>query len=421
MTTKQKIEMRQSPKREKKSMCFCRKTPKPTKRLTELRGLSKSMQDGEVELRAAIATETELEQKAKELEPDAELRERIELRSKASLVKFFQNREQGRLMGGPEAELQAAAKVQHGGIPLELWDVKVETRADVNTGVPTTAGVNLYPIQPKIFAHSIAMKLGVDMPRVPSGTFAIATIDTPLTAATKAKSSGKESTAATFTVGSATAKRISGRLSLTLEDIATVGQANFEAALRQNLGFIMSDKLDDQLINGTGSSNQLHSFFSRLANADAPPSGIESWSRFAAKHASGIDGLWATKLMDVAIVVNPETYRLACQTFQGTDAEDSASSYAEKNTGGFWTNKRMPAKSSHIAKALLYRKGGAAMGTSERMQTAVCPNWGELAIDDIYSDSDSGGRHYTMHILCGDLILVQSEAYVEVSYRISGA
>ena len=37
-----------------------------------------------------------------------------------------------------------------------------------------------------------------------------------------------DSTAATFTVTSATPKRVSARLSLTLEDIAAVGQANFE-------------------------------------------------------------------------------------------------------------------------------------------------------------------------------------------------
>ena len=418
MTTKQKIEMRQSETREKINTLL-QKDTKTDEEMTELRGLSKSMQDGEVELRAAIATETELEQKAKELEPDAELRERIELRSKASLVKFMTNRERGSLNDGPEAELQAAAKVGHGGIPLELWDSVVETRADLNTSAPSTTGVNLYPVQPKIFAHSIAMKMGVDMPKVPSGTFAIATIDTSLTAGEVAKGAAKESTAATFTVGSSTAKRITGRLSLTLEDIATVGQSNYEGALRQNLSLIMSDKLDDQLINGTGSSNQLHSFFSRLSDADTPSTGVESWLRFAQRHATGVDGLWALKLKDVSIIVNPETYRLACSTFQGTDSEDSAAIYAEKHTGGFYCNARMPAKSSHIAKALLYRMSRSAMGASERMQTAVSPHWGEISIDDVYSDSGSGVRHYTMHILCGDLILVQPAAYAEAAYRVS--
>ena len=45
------------------------------------------------------------------------------------------------------------------------------------------------------------------------------------------------------------------------------------------------------------------------------------------------------------------------------------------------------------------------MGASERMQTAVSPHWGEVSIDDVYSDSGSGVRHYTMHILVGDLDL----------------
>ena len=39
--------------------------------------------------------------------------------------------------------------------------------------------------------------------------------------------------AATFAVTSATPKRISGRLSIQIEDIAAVGAENFESALRQ--------------------------------------------------------------------------------------------------------------------------------------------------------------------------------------------
>ena len=70
---------------------------------TELRALTKTMQDSEVEFRAAIATEEAVELKAKELEPDAEMRERVELRSKASLGRFLQSFLGGRLPSGPEA------------------------------------------------------------------------------------------------------------------------------------------------------------------------------------------------------------------------------------------------------------------------------------------------------------------------------
>ena len=56
MTTKQKIEMRQSETREKINTLLLQKDTKTDEEITELRGLSKVMQDSEVELRAALAS-----------------------------------------------------------------------------------------------------------------------------------------------------------------------------------------------------------------------------------------------------------------------------------------------------------------------------------------------------------------------------
>ena len=51
------------------------------------------------------------------------------------------------------------------------------------------------------------------------------------------------------------------------------------------------------------------------------------------------------------------------------------------------------------------------------MRTAVCPHWGEVAIDDIYSGSIKAERYFTMHVLLGDVILVQPDAYAQVRFR----
>ena len=110
---------------------------------------------------------------------DAEARERIELRSKASLGAYMRSALTGRVVSGAEAELQAAAGVD--GIPMELWDVPrpeqrngAEHRAITPAGA--TVGINLDPIRPAVFAPSIADKLQIDMPRVPSGTYATGTV-----------------------------------------------------------------------------------------------------------------------------------------------------------------------------------------------------------------------------------------------------
>ena len=236
----------------------------------------------------------------------------MELRSKANLTNYLTAAAAGRLPSGAEAELAAAAGVGDGHIPLELWDV-AEERADVQTDAPSTVGVNLDRIRPAIFANAILPRLGVEMPRVASGTYANATIATSLTADAIAQGASAMSIAATFNVTTATPKRITGRLTLQIEDIAAVGQANFEAALRENMALVMSDALDIQGLTGDGSGANLTGLFQRLTDPTAAPTAVVDFDAFAAAHANAVDGLWATTTKDVMIVCGPTTYALAAQ------------------------------------------------------------------------------------------------------------
>ena len=194
MTESQKIELRR---------------PKVRERLGEIQKLSgdaygddikteeRALQDEYTGLeqrhRSAIISEDSALEDAKGEagEADAETRERVELRSKASLSTYLTAAAQGRMVAGAEHELCAAAGVS--GIPLELWDVPSTERREgaehrAVTPAPGTVGINLDPIRPAVFANSIAARLGIDMPRVASGTYASATTTTSQTAAAKQKS-----------------------------------------------------------------------------------------------------------------------------------------------------------------------------------------------------------------------------------------
>ncbi len=302
----------------------------------------------------------------------------------------------------------------------------IEQRADASTDAPGTVGVNLDRIRPAVFANSIAPRLGIEMPRVASGTYASAAITTPLTAAAKTKGDAQESSAATFTVTSATPKRISARLSIQIEDIAAVGQANFKSILRENLSLVLSDELDKQAINGTGTAPNLTGIFNRLTDPGATTS-VADFDAYAGAHAGGVDGLWANTLKEVLIVCGPATYQHASRVFQTATnykGEMSAPAYAMANTGGLWTNKRMPDAATYMSvddvqHAILYRKGRSMMGGAGAMRTAVCPYWNMVSIDDIYSGSASGTRHFTMHVLLGDVILVQPDAYAQTAFQLA--
>ena len=107
------------------------------------------------------------------------------------LTNFLLAAARGRMVDGAEAELAAAAGIEGRGIPLELWDIpalaeqRQEDRAI--TPAPGTVGINLDPIRPQVFANSIAPRLGIQMPRVTSGTYATGTITTSQSAAALAK------------------------------------------------------------------------------------------------------------------------------------------------------------------------------------------------------------------------------------------
>ena len=321
---------------------------------TELETLTKRAQAIEPELRAALTLVSgeEPEGDAKPTETlDAETRERLELRAKSAVTRFVEAALKGRRIDGREAEYMAACGVGE-GIPLELFEPdpreqrgKAEQRVDVNTAAPGTVGVNLQPIRPAVFAMSIAPRLGIEMPRVMSGTYAEARIDTSLSAAAEAPGDPAMASAATFAVSTATPKRISGRLGIRIEDIASVGQSNFESALRSNLQLVMSDALDSQVINGDGSGDNLTGIFERLTDP-AAAGGVATFDAFVGAFADQVEGSVGGDAEGRADCLRPGHLLAVRQDVPESAAnykgELSAASYLMDKTGGWWTNSRMP-------------------------------------------------------------------------------
>ena len=201
------------------------------------------------------------------------------------------------------------------------------------------------------------------------------------------------------------------------EDIAAIGADNFEALTRSNVSLVLSDELDNQILNGTGADDDLTGLFKRLDDPNAPVAGVATFDSFLGAFAGCIEGLWASQMNEVSIVAGPDTYRLSAKTFRDATGQDlgaiAFADYAKQHTGGWWTNKRMPAKTTHIQQAIACRKGRPGM------RTAVAPQWGFISIDDIYTGGRKGERYFTVSVLVGDVLLVQPDAYSQVSFRVS--
>ena len=153
---------------------------------SELEKLTGEVQKLEPELRAAIAAEPDPETVPAGAPADPETRERLELRSRATFGGFLGAALAGRIVSGADAEYAAACHAPPGHVPVDLWEAgrPVETRAA--TPAPATGtGVTVAPVQPFVFAPSIAPRLGIDMPQVGSGGYSEMTITTALPAAPK--------------------------------------------------------------------------------------------------------------------------------------------------------------------------------------------------------------------------------------------
>ena len=396
---------------------------------SELDGIESGTPDLERQLRAAAAA-VDTEDRAAVIDTAAEGTDpdRVELRSRASVGRFLLSA--GKTTGA-EAELQAEMGLDQNQIPLEMW-ARPETRAATEkreiTPAPSDTGVNLDALRPYVFAPSVVDKLGIDMPMVESGTYATGTISTAATAGAVAKGGtgivgDVPETAAVWTSQTTTPHRVGASLLLAAEDIAVVGVGNFESILREHISLVLSDELDDQLLNGAAVDDDLHGIIDRLGTLPTVGAAVAAFDDFVGVFADGVDGLWASMTSEVSLTVGVDTYRIAAKTFRDTPADggDGAIAFADYAMGkyaGFWTNKRMPAApATNIQTGVLCRKGRSTMPTPTRL--AVAPHWGYISIDDIYTGARKGQRRYVLSVLVGDVILVQPDAYDPVAFRVA--
>ena len=362
--------------------------------------------------------------------PDAEDRERAALRNKATVAGYLMAAMAGRLPSGAEAAYSDACGVDPGTIPLDIFESdrpKIEQHADATTPSPTTGtGTTVGRILPYVFDGSIAArKLGIRMPTVPSRAWSEMAITTPPgTAAPKAKGSAIESTAGALTPVSTTARRISARLSLTAEDIAEVGTAKFEAAVRAALSGSLSDQYDIQCLRGNGSAPNVNGLMNQLT-APTAPTDVADFDSMLESAATFCGSKYAEQMTDVSILVPPDVYRLSIRLFRDAGnnhrGDVSAQKYLQSVLSSWSTATRLqnaPASGdgANISTGIVRRMGPGSDGA------AVHPVWGHLSIDDIYTDSGSATRHVTLHVLVGAKVLLvreKGQIYDLVSFKVA--
>ena len=383
MTKRQKLALEQSEKRQKINELLGLDELTDEQR-GELDTLTKRMQHIEVEMRAAIVAEGDEEQRmATEFGDEPEGRELRALIAGASAGAIFSATLEHRSTDGRTAELQKHFGLAPNQVPLAMLRSAVETRAV--TPAPGDVGTNQQPIIPAVFPQSCAAFLGVDMPTVGVGEAVFPVLTTSAVVGVPAENAvpsgtGLDTEGATtgaFAADVLSPSRLQAAFFYSREDRARF--AGMDAALRMNLSEALSDKLDQQILNGDeGLLNGTN-----LANHNV--SAVTSYATYRAEFGYGrVDGTYATGIGDIRMVVGSATYGHMAGQFRSTNAGDRAAVEDLMDvTGGVKVSAHVPALSGANKQNAVIRLG--------MRRDMVAPLWeGVTLIPDEVTKASSG-------------------------------
>ena len=382
MTRKQKLQLEQSEKRQRINELLDNED-RSADETGELETLTGRMQAIEPELRAAIVAEGTAETRDRlDFGEDAAGRELRALVADASAGAIFTATLEHRATDGRTAELQQHFGLAPNQVPLAMLRNGVETRAV--TPAPGDVGTNQQPIIPAVFPQSCAAFLGVDMPTVAVGEAVFPVLTTSAVVGVPAENaipSGTGIDAEGATTGAFASDVLSpGRLQAAFfysrEDRARF--AGMDAALRMNLSEALSDKLDQQILNGT------EGLLNGTVLANHNVSAVTSYATYRAEFGYGrVDGTYATGIGDVRMVVGSATYGHMAGVFRSNNAGDRAALEDLMNvTGGVKVSAHVPAVASNKQNAVI------RLGMRRDM---VAPLWeGVTLIADDVTKASSG-------------------------------
>ena len=346
----------------------------------------------EADLRAALADDNgeHVDDKGEVL--TAEDRERIEIRSRARVMRFVEAAANATAVDGAEAELSAAYGCRAGHMPLCLLEERQREERVVTPGV--TLPNPTQGIAPVLFQRTAGAALGVQFPSVPPGQAGYPVLVTAPTAGTLAKDADAPATAGAFRLDVRTPTRVSGQFEVRVEDLALL--PGMESSLVGSINDSLGDQVDDALFNGSAANftvdGVVRGLFAQAANVTAD-SAIETFAKGVSRFAALVDGQYANSMADLRAVIGVETYARYAGQFQ-SNGDVSLFDYLMGKLGGIRVSKRMPAVNSTAQKGLVARIAGS--------QPIRVPVWSSVQlIRDPFSEAGKGRIKVTAVMLVG--------------------
>ena len=384
--------------------------------------LTREIRSLEVRYRAAVLSEEEEDRKAAAGDPSKQRAEFDDLETRCSVTAFMGAAVRDKKLDGAELEYRQEVlgeQAADGHMPLRLLATsdqraaaarQPETRAvtpvaDAATGLGSQAD-----IMARVFERSIASELLVSMPSVPMGTRTWPYMSGGTTVSQQAPSGEQEAVAGSFAGETLEPLRLTGSYEFRVEDLELL--RGLEDALRRALRMLMSDQMDDQIVNGDGVSPNVNGFLSELPAPDDATAQADH-AAFVKAFTGGVDGINAYMLSDIRSVIGKATYERMEDVYRGADTPESAFSYLSRRAGSIRVSNRMPAVAAKDQIGIFAR-------TSYPGTNAVAPVW-EAAqlIRDPYTLATKGEVRITMIALWNFKIVRETGFYLH-DFQIEG-
>ena len=336
----------------------------------------------EGELRAAIVAEPEIRVTD---DLDSEARERLQLRSKSSVVNYVRAAVEMRSVKDAEAEYNTALGMGVDQFPLEML-APAEERQTTDTDTSTNQGTWL----DRLFFDSAAMSLGVTFNSVSPGIASYPVTTAGATGSQYAKSGS--ATAAAWTVGvtELKPKRNAVHAIFSIEDAARIGPG-LEDALQRDLRMAMVDSIDKSIFKGDSSPGGTDADIVGFQTAAISEVTLTQSNKLKGTEilkllASFIDGKHAGSPADIRIVSSVGSNVLWLTTEQAAAVENQTIAQFLRASGVSWTTR------GDIDTNTSNGDFGAYIGLSKGIQgAAVSAVWSQASmVRDPYSGSAKG-------------------------------
>lgn len=420
MLDSKKIELRRSEIRQELATLAGKDGPSDdeVRRMGELDGEYRTL---EARYRAAlIAEDDERREAGAELETRSE-REWSELMAGFELRQVALALDEGHALDGATAEVVAEMRQAGGyrGIPVPLEALEVRAGETVASGTPDP--IQTRPIVDRLFAASVARRMGVNILSVPQGAVEWPVTTQGASVGWATSETGAVGTAQAFTTSDVAVKpdhTLGAQMKLTRKSLRQSGAA-LEAAVRRDMGAAIQQELDRAVFLGSGSAGEPSGIVAGASGysiAETAIDGAPTWAAFRAAIVRFMTANAIASPSSVRVLIRPETW---------SDLDDQAAATAAP----MWEFDRLAAAVgagniaiSHNALADYAGSPLAAKALLATMAGGVAPAvlalWGGVdMIRDPYSGAASGELRVTGLLTCDVAVIRAAQLEVLTGIR----